>query len=188
MDDPGSLRLVMSNPAQHMTDPETETLGARIERLRVQAGYASQAALARQLGMNQMTVHRHIKRGVEPREETLAAYARALHVSVHYLVHGRDEERVPPAVESYLSGRKGFDVHPSVAARLRRIPWSCLTAGVVDEKDVHAVRVLIDGNLARRAPSTDGQHGGPISASRSDLSHESRAKHEPRRRAEPARG
>lgn len=182
MDVESTIRPAMSkSPGYAMDDDDAETLPQRLERLRVEAGYHSQAALARKMGVNNMTVHRHFSLGVEPREDMYQAYARALGRSAHYIRYGREQETVPPAVESYLAGPKGLDTDPEVAKRLRRIPWSVLAAGTVDEKAVHAIRRIIDENLQARPSSTDGQHGGQVSVRSSRLAHATGARPESRR-------
>jgi transcriptional regulator with XRE-family HTH domain len=155
-------------PALRPPAAKSETLSERIERLRVETGYSSQLELAREMGVSMMLVYRNITLGKTPRGETLEAYARAFHCSVPSLPHGCEEERTPLAVEQYLA-EQGSHCPPAVATRLRRIQWSLLTAGQVDTNDVHALRLLIDENLARRASSLDDSGGGPVQTVSGDI-------------------
>jgi hypothetical protein len=148
--------------------PESESLPERLDRLRIETGYPSQRALGRAMGVSSRAVHRNITLGMEPRDDMLEAYARAFCCSVHYLRHGREEERTPPAVEQYLA-EQGPHCPPAVALRLRRIQWSLLTAGQVDKNDVHQLRLLIDANLTRRASSLDDSGGGQVQAVSGDI-------------------
>jgi transcriptional regulator with XRE-family HTH domain len=163
--------------------PESESLPERLERLRAEAGYPSQRALARAMGVSMMAVYRNITLGMEPRPDMLEAYARALGCSTHYLWHGREEERAPLAVEQYLA-EQGPHCPPAVAMRLRRIQWSLLTAGTVDRNDVHQLRLLIDANLTRRASSVDGSSGGTVQAVGGDIPRQTGTKNKQRRRAD----
>jgi transcriptional regulator with XRE-family HTH domain len=166
--------------------PESESLPERLERLRIEADYPSQRALARAMGVSMMAVYRNITLGMEPRPDMLEAYAKALGCSTHYLWHGREEERTPAAVEQYLA-EQGPNCPPAVALRLRRIQWSLLTAGTVDRNDVHQLRLLIDANLTRRASSLDGSDGGRIQAVSGDISRQTGTSNKRRRRADAAR-
>jgi transcriptional regulator with XRE-family HTH domain len=148
--------------------PESETLPERLERLRVETGYPSQRALARAMGVSMMAVYRNVTAGAPPRDEMIRAYARAFQCSEHYIKHGREHEPTPDAVEQYLA-EQGPHCPPAVAIRLRRVQWSLLTAGQVDKNDVHALRLLIDENLARRASSPDDSVGGPIQTISGDI-------------------
>jgi hypothetical protein len=163
---------------------EPETLPMRLERLRVENGYPSQLALGRAMGVSYRAVYRHITLGMEPRDEMFEAYARAFQCSVHYVRYGREEERrPPPAVEQYLA-EQGPNCPPAVAMRLRRMPWSLVTAGQVDTKHVHRLRLLIDENLSRQASSVDGSAGVPIQTVSGALRRQTGTRNKPRRREE----
>ena len=143
------IRLVMSNE-----QPKTAAFGARLKQARQRAGYRSQPALARALGINPMTVHRHEAGIVPPKPETLRAYAVKLRVTEQWLLYGAGDPEVAGVVESYLTGRRGMDTDPYVAECLRSVPWAQLGAGALDEIDVHEMRLTIEKVWARRRPST----------------------------------
>jgi transcriptional regulator with XRE-family HTH domain len=165
----------MSNP-EEAVDPG---FGERLKQARLRAGFTSQPKLARALGLNPMTVHRHESQGVLPKDEVIKAYAGLLKVPEAWLRYGLGDVAVPPAVEQFLSSFLGIGLEPAVAERLKRLPWSLLTAGEVDEKDVARVARAIEKNLAKRRKSADEQLRRVPRPGR-DLSRDSgRAKHPP---------
>jgi hypothetical protein len=163
--------------------PESETLPMRLERLRVETGYPSQRALSRAMGVSVKAVLRNITYGMEPRDEMLEAYARAFDCSVHYVRYGCEQEVLPAAVEQYLAA-EGPRCPPAVAIRLRRIPWSLLTAGQVDTNHVRALAQLIDENLSARASSLDDSGGGPVQTVSGDIPRQTGTRNKQRSRRE----
>lgn len=133
--------------------PVVSGFGARLREARLRAGYTSQPQLARKLGLHVMTIWKHESSDEAPSDEMVRAYARTLGVTDVWLRYGAESTdgaaTVPRAVDEYLSGHRAIGLDPEVADRLRRIQWSVLTAGEVDDEDVHQARRLIEKLLRR---------------------------------------
>lgn len=143
--------------------------GRRLKEARIRAGYKSQPALARAMGVHVMTIYRHEAEKVEPHDDAVRAYSRMLTVSESYLRYGSGDESVPRAVRSYLDSYRSAELLPETRRRLTQIPWALLTAGDVDEKVVDGLARLVDKNLRSRGKFPDDpsrgvpQHSSAIS-------------------------
>ena len=78
------------------------TMGDRIRRARVGAGYRSQASFARALGVSKGLVHQWERYGKPPGRENLLKVAQLTAVSVQYLAGKTDDMRRSVTVDDVL--------------------------------------------------------------------------------------
>lgn len=146
-----------------MTTPDIEQseyrpfrkLGDRLRQARLRAGYASQPALARVLGMNHNTICRHEGGHVLPAKRILDRYCQVLRIDEAELQYGIGLAPPPGSVIDFLMSRDARELLDETRDRLLRVNWSVFSEGPIAKWQVGTIAQLIDRNLRKRGSSSD---------------------------------
>ena len=88
-----------------MSEPIIETLGQRIKRLRIEAGYPTQDTFSRLSGINRTSITHWESGRSRPRTPNLKKLGRFFGVSAVYILSGIDPEELPKAIERKAEDR-----------------------------------------------------------------------------------
>ncbi len=125
--------------------------GQRLAEARKRAGYGSQTALARRMGLHKLTVHKHESQGCLPSRQVLEHYAFLLGVTPQFLLYGQDDPLLdlPAVVRDHLVAERDR-MAVEVFERMQRVPWHVIGGDDIDPLDVFTIRALVERNLAKR--------------------------------------
>lgn len=138
-----------------MDHPDLTTPGGRLRALRLQKNW-SQGDLARAVGADRQTVHRHESTSAIGKK-SVAKYAKVFGISEGWLLYGEGDgprDTATEAVDRYLASDFGRTTPEEVRRRLRRVSYSALGIRHLTPEVVHEVRVMIQRNLSDRIAST----------------------------------
>lgn len=140
--------------------------GQRLAAARKRAGYGSQTALARRMGLHKLTVHKHESQGFMPSRQVLEHYSFLLGVTPQHLLYGQDDPMLdlPAVVRDHLvAERERMAVE--VFERMQRVPWHVIGGDDIDPLDVFTIRALLERNIgkrdARTAPAASYRRAAP---------------------------
>lgn len=132
--------------------------GERLAQARIRAGYASQPALARVLGMNNNTICRHEGGRVLPLPKVIKRYCEVLDMEESELMHGVGGFRPPPgSVVDFLLTAEAQKYSDETRDRLLRVNWDAIADGPVDRAGVEVIARLIDRFVQRRGKSPNAE-------------------------------
>jgi DNA-binding XRE family transcriptional regulator len=158
------LRMAISD-TQKSTYRPFRKFGERLAQARLRAGYASQPAFARVLGMNHNTICRHEVGHVFPLPKVIRRYCEVLRIEESALIYGVGGFSTPPGgVLDFLLSRDAQELLDETRDRLLRVDWSVLCDGPISRDQVELVARLIDRNLRRRGKSLNGELSGGTAA------------------------
>lgn len=138
------------------------SVGDRIRAARINAGLATQTALADRVGMRAQSIWRFESAGYMPGRATVKLLASALGVTEAWLEYGEGPvlpHQATLILHEYFDSDFGYDTPSAVRERLWRVDYGALALEPLTLRGAHRVRELIEMNLLRYEAVSASENG-----------------------------